>query len=165
MTTPYAAGPSLQDRFLAEVPCFGCGPGNLKGLRLKSYSADEGSVRAEFQPWPEHDNGLGFLNGGIIATVLDCHSAAAVVLAAVERGLAVTGTLPYVTAGIDVRYRRPSPLDEPASLVARVVSDSEDEVVVHAELWWQDKVRATARSTWKRWRPRPGLGARPSPTH
>lgn len=165
MTTPYAPGLSLQDRFLADVPCFGCGPANEKGLRLKSFPADDGSVRAEFQPWPEHDNGLGFLNGGIIATLLDCHSAAAVVLSAVERGLAPAGTLPYVTAGIDVRYRRPSPLHEPASLLARVVSADEDEVIVDAELWWQDKLRATARSSWKRWRPRPGVTARPSPTH
>lgn len=165
MTTPYGSGPSLQDRFLAEVPCFGCGPGNLKGLRLKSFPAEDGSVRADFQPWPEHDNGLGFLNGGIIATLLDCHSAAAVVLAAVERGIAPTGTLPYVTAGIDVRYRRPSPLHEPAALVARVVSGDEDEIIVDAELWWQDKVRAAAHSTWKRWRPRPVVDARQSPTH
>ncbi|HYI54313.1 MAG TPA: PaaI family thioesterase, partial [Microlunatus sp.] len=99
MTTSYGSGPSIQDRFFADAPCFGCGPGNARGLRLKSFEASDGAVRAEFQPWPEHDNGLGFLNGGIIATVLDCHSAAAVVLASVARGLAPDGTLQYVTAG------------------------------------------------------------------
>lgn len=155
MTTPYGSGLSIQDRFLAEVPCFGCGPNNLKGLRLKSFETGDGSVRAEFQPWPEHDNGLGYLNGGIIATLLDCHSAAVVVLASTARGLVPDGTLAYVTAGIDVSYRRPSPLVEPAELVARVVSADDDEIRVDAELWWQDKLRATARSSWKRWRPRP----------
>lgn len=154
MTTP-----SIQDRFFADAPCFGCGPGNAKGLQLKSFEADADTVRAAFQPWPEHDNGLGYLNGGIIATVLDCHSAAAVVLAAAERGLPLDGTLPYVTAGIDVRFRRPSPLQEPAELVARLRSVDDTEMTVEAELWWQDRVRATAHSTWKRWRPRPSAGA------
>lgn len=162
MTTPYeSAGPSVQDRFFADAPCFGCGPGNAKGLQLKSYPAGDGSVRAVFQPWPEHDNGLGYLNGGIIATVLDCHSAAAVMLAAEARGLVPDGSLPYVTAGIDVRYRRPSPLREPAELVARVAAVDDDAMTVSAELWWQDLVRATATSTWKRWRPRHPAAATP----
>ncbi len=65
------------------------------------------------------------------------------VLAAAERGLAPDGTLQYVTAGIDVRYRRPSPLHEPAELVARLVSADENEILVDAELWWQGKVRAS----------------------
>lgn len=162
MTTSYESGSSIQDRFFADVPCFGCGPGNAKGLRLKSFAAPDGTVQAAFQPWPEHDNGLGFLNGGIVATLLDCHSAAAVVLASVERGLTPDGSLQYVTAGIDVRYRRPSPLHDPAELVARLVSAEENEILVDAELWWLGTVRATAHSSWKRWRPR---RVTPDPTH
>lgn len=50
------------------MTCFGCGPANPRGLRLQSYLGD-GHVTATFTPWPEHDNGLGFLNGGIIATL------------------------------------------------------------------------------------------------
>ena len=69
---------SIQDRLYPDLPCFGCGPVNERGLRLKSYATGDGEVIAEFTPWPEHDNGTGFLNGGIIATVLDCHSAAVV---------------------------------------------------------------------------------------
>lgn len=154
MTTSFQSGPSIQDRFFAAAPCFGCGPGNPKGLRLKSFPIEDGSVRALFQPWPEHDNGLGYLNGGIIATVLDCHGAAAAMVAAEARGLAPDGTLPYVTAGIDVRYRRPASLHEPVELLAWGLSVEDEEITVEAELWWDDKVRATARSTWKRWRPR-----------
>jgi acyl-coenzyme A thioesterase PaaI-like protein len=169
MTTSYGTGPphredSIQDRFFANAPCWGCGPGNTKGLQLKSFEAADDTVRARFQPWPEHDNGLGFLNGGIIATLLDCHSAAAVVLGSAERGLSPDGTLQYVTAGIDVRYLRPSPLREPADLLARLISVDESRIVVDAELWWQDKVRATATSTWKRWRPRERTGT-PPPAH
>ena len=160
MVAPPVAPLSIQDRFLADVPCFGCGPTNAKGLQLKSFEGPDDTVRAVFQPWPEHDNGLGYLNGGIIATLLDCHSAAAVVLGAMQRGLTPDGTLQYVTAGIDVSYRRPSPLHEPAELVARLVSADDQEITVDAELWWQDKLRAAARSVWKRWRPRPSSGSR-----
>jgi acyl-CoA thioesterase FadM len=71
-------------------------------------------------------------------------------------GLATTGALPYVTAGLDLRYRRPAPLREPLELLARVVSGDEHEMQIEVELWWQDKVRASARAVWKRWRPRAG---------
>ncbi|HZC69140.1 MAG TPA: hypothetical protein VE442_00455 [Jatrophihabitans sp.] len=76
---------AIQDQLFPNMRCFGCGPSNPKGLRLKSYLAENGVV-ATFMPWPEHDNGVGFLNGGIITTVLDCHSAAAVTHEAFERG-------------------------------------------------------------------------------
>src|SRR5687768_4989369 len=85
---------SIQERLYPDLPCFGCGHGNAKGLRLRSYprdgdgtgDGDRGIVVATFTPWPEHDNGVGYLNGGVIATVLDCHSAAAVMREADRRG-------------------------------------------------------------------------------
>lgn len=147
---------SLQERFFPELLCFGCGPANERGLRLRSHAGPDGTVTAEFAPWPEHDNGLGYLNGGIISTLLDCHSAAAVMLESERRGLSPAGTLPYVTAGLDVRFRRPAPLHEPVSLVARVVGGDETSILVESELWFEDKVRSSATSTWKRWRPRAG---------
>lgn len=86
--------------------------------------------------------------------MLDCHSAAAVVLAAEVRGLTPGGPMPFVTAGIEVRYRRPAPLQDAVELLSRVVAIDDNDLTVEAELWWQDKIRATAASTWKRWRPR-----------
>lgn len=145
---------SIQETYLASMACFGCGPANPKGLQLKSYPSDEGT-RAVFQPWPEHDNGLGFLNGGIICTVLDCHSATPMFLEAVRMGLLSDWhALPYVTAGLDVRYLRPTPLDQPSHLRAWIVDGNESQMTIEAELWADDKVRATALATWKRWKPR-----------
>lgn len=148
--------PSLQDRYFPELPCFGCGPANTRGLRLRSHLADDGAVVATFRPWPEHDNGLGYLNGGIIATLLDCHSAAAVTHAAFEHGWpALPGApLPYVTAGLDVRYLRPAPLTEPVELVARVLSAGEPEITAEVALVFDGKERSRAEAVWKRWRPR-----------
>ncbi len=146
---------SIQERFFPDLTCFGCGPANAKGLRLRSYPKDDGVV-ATFLPWPEHDNGLGYLNGGIIGTVLDCHSAAAVVLEVDRRGWREPGDalLPFVTAGMDIRYRRPAPLHETSSLRAIVVEPGPDEMTVEVELAWDGKPRATATARWKRWRPR-----------
>ena len=64
-------GLSIQERLYPQLMCFGCGPANPKGLQLRSFPAD-GFVTASFTPWPQHDNGTGYLNGGIIATVQPC---------------------------------------------------------------------------------------------
>jgi acyl-coenzyme A thioesterase PaaI-like protein len=164
MTTSRGPGPddertglSIQERLYPDLTCFGCGPANPNGLRLRSYPGEDGDATARFVPWPEHDNGVGFLNGGIIATVLDCHSAAVVMAEADRRGwrAAVDAPLSYVTAGLDVRYRRPAPLREAVTLHGRVVTASEDEMTSQVELWWAGKPRAEATALWKRWRPRP----------
>jgi len=147
---------SIQERLYPSLPCFGCGHANPNGLRLRSYPGDDGVVTASFKPWPEHDNGLGFLNGGIICTVLDCHSAAAVMLEADRQGWKPLGdaALSYVTAGLDVHYLRPSPLHEAVELRASVREASEPQMTVDVQLIWDGKVRAEASALWKRWRPR-----------
>ena len=146
---------SLQERYFPDLPCFGCGPANPRGLQLRSYLDGE-EVAARFTPWPEHNNGLGFLNGGIIATVLDCHSAASVIHAAASAGW---GPLPgaalsHVTAGLDVRYLRPAPLHAEVTLRSKVVAAEEPEIV--AEVWLEHDGRrcAEAHAVWRRWRPR-----------
>ena len=149
------AGLSIQERLYPTLPCFGCGHGNAKGLRLRSYLSD-GVVTATFLPWPEHDNGLGYLNGGIISTLLDCHSAAAVMVEAEARGWPPLpgAALAYVTAGLDVRYLRPAPLTEPVDLRAVITQADEPEIRSTVELLYEGKVRATAVARWRRWRPR-----------
>ena len=147
--------PSIQERLFPELTCFGCGPANPKGLQLRSYPGAEG-VTASFTPWPEHDNGLGYLNGGIIATLLDCHGAAAVVEEADRRGWPPLpgAPFPYVTAGLDVRFLRPTPLSEELTLRAVVPEAGESSMTVDVELWWDGKPRAAAVTRWQRWRPR-----------
>lgn len=145
---------SLQDRYIPGTTCFGCGPANPKGLRLRSYLGDGDQTVAEFTPWSEHDNGLGYLNGGIICTVLDCHSATPMMVRAEELGLFEAGLLPYVTAGLDVRYLRPTPLGGPLHLWARVLDVADSAITVEALLMADGKDRAHAVSVWKPWRPR-----------
>lgn len=146
---------SIQELLYPNMTCFGCGPANSKGLRLRSFAVEDGVI-AVFLPGPEHDNGLGFLNGGIICTVLDCHSAAAVASVAEQRSWTSQAGTAYVTAGLEVAFRRPTPLDVHLDLRARVTMASQGEMHVEAELTWDGKVRADARSVWRASRARPG---------
>src|SRR5829696_1940227 len=148
-------GPSIQESLYPDLTCFGCGHANPHGFHLRSYREGELTV-GEFTPRPEHDNGFGFLNGGIISTVLDCHGAAVVMWEAAQRGweAAPGAPVPFITAGFEVRFLRPTPLGPAVHLVASPERLDESEIVVHSELVFDDKVRATMSATWKRFRPR-----------
>ena len=103
---------ALQDRMLPfGRTCFGCGGENEHGLRIKSFvEGDE--VVCDFDPEPWHIAAPGFINGGVVATLLDCHSAAAAVHAAYQAEGREVGSAPdlfYVTATLKVDYLRPTP--------------------------------------------------------
>jgi acyl-coenzyme A thioesterase PaaI-like protein len=147
-------GQSIQERLYPSLTCFGCGHANPRGLKLRSF-LDDGVVTARFTPWPEHDNGMGYLNGGIISTILDCHGGAAVIAEAHRREWFTAGLpLSYVTAGLDVRFLRPTPLRETLLLRAKLLEASESAMTVDLEAVWDGKTRAGATALWKRWRPR-----------
>ena len=126
-----------------------------KGLRLRSYPGD-GFVTATFEPWPEHDNGFGFLNGGIIATVLDCHSGAAVFDRAHLLGMEPPAGRSAAVRDGGPRRALPAtgPAGPGAGARAVVASADDDQVTVETELVWDGKPRAAATALWKRWRPR-----------
>ncbi|MCP3861335.1 MAG: PaaI family thioesterase, partial [Phycisphaeraceae bacterium] len=63
---------SLQDRYAPKNACFGCGPANGKGLRIKSFPRGD-EVVAEFRPETMHEAFENILCGGIIGTLIDCH--------------------------------------------------------------------------------------------
>lgn len=148
-------GLSIQESLYPELTCFGCGHANPKGFHLRSYRDGELTV-AEFTPLPEHDNGFGFLNGGIISTVLDCHGAAVVMWEAAQRDwhAAAGAPVPFITAGFEVRFLRPTPLGPTVRLTGIPASVDETEIVVTSELVVDDKTRATMTATWRRFRPR-----------
>ena len=146
---------SIQESLYPELTCFGCGHANPRGFHLRSYRVGDLTV-AEFTPLPEHDNGFGFVNGGIISTVLDCHGAAVVMSEAAERDwqAAPGAPVPFITAGFEVRFLRPTPLGPAVHLVASAASIDEKEIIVSASLEVDDTPRATMTATWRRFRPR-----------
>jgi acyl-coenzyme A thioesterase PaaI-like protein len=138
---------SLQDTYAPNNRCFGCGPANDKGLRIKSLVADDGkSVVAEWQPEEYHQAFGGVLNGGIIGALLDCHSnwTAAYTLMKQSRASAPPCT---VTADFHVRLKAPTPMAEPVHLVARAVEVGPDRCTVEAELSSGGKVTARCTGT------------------
>jgi acyl-coenzyme A thioesterase PaaI-like protein len=136
---------ALQDRFGPNTICFGCGPKNERGLRIKSIPRGD-VVVATWKPEPHHQAFPGMLNGGICGALLDCHSnwTAAWHLMQKHGASAPPCT---VTADFHVKLKRPTPVDVPLELVARVVESSADRAVVEAELSAGGKVTATCRGT------------------
>jgi len=138
-------GPSLQELYAPESACFGCGPANVKGLRIRSFvQGDE--VVCEWRPEPHHEAFPGMLAGGIAGTLLDCHSNWTAAWHLMQRR--GTGRPPVtVTADYAVKLMRPAPTGGPVRLRARVVESEEDRAVVEASLEAGGKVCATCRGT------------------
>jgi acyl-coenzyme A thioesterase PaaI-like protein len=136
---------ALQDQYAPHNMCFGCGPANAQGLRIKSYVEGD-AVVAEWTPAAHHQAFAGVLNGGIIGALLDCHSnwTAAHHLMQ-KRGLSTPPCT--VTAEFAVKLKRPTPMNSPVTLRAIVVSATEDTVVVDATLTAGGKVTGTCRGT------------------
>lgn len=137
--------PSLQQQFAPDSRCFGCGPANTAGLRIGSRENGAGLV-ADWTPERHHEAFEGVLSGGIIGTLLDCHSnwtAAMHLMRA--RGEARPPVC--VTADYAVRLLHPTPTDGPVTIRARVVEAGEDRATVEAELTAGDQTTATCRGT------------------
>ncbi len=136
---------SLQEKYAPQNSCFGCGPVNERGLRIRSFARGE-EVVCEWKPEPYHEAFPGMLNGGIIGTLLDCHSN----WAATWHLMQCTGaSVPpcTVTADYSIKLLRPTPIDAPLQLVARVVESTETRAIVEAELIAHGKICATCRGT------------------
>jgi len=134
---------SLQDRYAPNNKCFGCGPANAKGLRIKSRVEGD-VVVADWTPEPHHEAFPGMLNGGIVGALLDCHSnwTAAWHLMNTQKLDVPPST---VTSEFHVKLKRPTPSMGPVRLRARVVETQGDRVVVEAELEADGKVTSTCR--------------------
>jgi acyl-coenzyme A thioesterase PaaI-like protein len=137
--------PSLQERFAPRNACFGCGPANDKGLRIRSFARGD-EVVAEWCAEKHHEAFDGMLSGGITGTLLDCHSNWAAAYHLMRR--AGTDAPPCtVTSEFSVKLLRPTPTDGPIQVSARVVEASDDRAVVEATLTAGRKLRATCRGT------------------
>ena len=136
---------SLQDRYAPSNLCFGCGPANERGLRIKSFvSGDE--VVGQWRPQPHHQAFDGVLNGGICGALLDCHSNWTAAYHLMKKS-GMEAPPCTVTADFHVTLRRPTPMDALLQLRARVVESLEDRAVVEAALEAGGRVTATCRGT------------------
>lgn len=132
---------SLQERYAPRGACFGCGPANPDGLRIRSFvQGDE--VVCTWQPKTMHEAFPGMLNGGIVGALLDCHCnwTAAIWLMQQQGAQSPPCT---VTAEYAIKLRRPTPTKGPVLLRARVVEGQADRARVQGTLEAEGKVCAT----------------------
>ncbi len=122
---------SIQETYPDELcHCYGCGRWNEHGHQLKSYWDGKEAV-ARFTPQPHHIAIPGFVYGGLIASLIDCH-AMATAAAAVSQGASVSQR--FVTGLLKVDYRRPTPLGVELELRARPREIHEKKVLVDVRL-------------------------------
>ena len=138
-------GPSVQERFAPHNACFGCGPSNPKGLRIRSFEEGDHLV-ARWRPEEHHQAFPGVLNGGIVGALLDCHSnwAATVALMHAQKLESPPCT---VTSDFAVTLKRPTPMGPELTLWAKAVDIQGDRATVEATITAEGKVTATCRGT------------------
>lgn len=150
---------NLQDRYGPHTRCFGCGPANEKGLRIKSR-VDGDEVVLDWTPERHHEAFDGVLNGGIVGSLFDCHCNWTAMWYLMQRSGDTTPPC-TVTAEFHVKLRRPTPTSGAVHVRARVVEATETRATVEAEMSAQGKQTATCRGVfvavqeghpgWHRW--------------
>lgn len=136
---------SLQETYAPNNRCYGCGPANEKGLQIRSFEQGDALI-CDWTPQPHHLAFEGAVNGGILGSILDCHSnwTAAYHLMKKHGASELPST---VTADFHVTLKRPTPLDATLHLRARVVESTDDRAVVEATVEANGKITATCRGT------------------
>lgn len=128
---------AVQDFYEDDLAwCYGCGRLNPDGYHLKTaWEGDETVTR--FTPRPYHMAIPGYVNGGVLASLIDCHgtgSAAAAAYRAEGREVGEGPAPRYVTASLRVDYLKPTPLGVVLEVRGRIKEIKDRKVVVEAEL-------------------------------
>lgn len=122
--------------------CYGCGRLNEKGLHIKSYWDGEQSV-AHFVPRPEHMAIPGYVYGGLLASLIDCHgtgTAAAAVARAENRSIDSDPPIRFVTGQLNVTYLHPTPLGPELELRGTIKEIKPRKVIVNIDLLAEGEV-------------------------
>ncbi|WP_126443818.1 PaaI family thioesterase [Sulfuricystis multivorans] len=138
---------AFQDAYPDDLAhCYGCGKNNPHGHQLKSHWAEEGrETVAHFTPQPYHTAIPGFVYGGLIASLIDCHgtgTASAVAYRAAGREPGSLPALRFVTASLKVDFLAPTPLGVELKLRGVPVEVKEKKIVVDIEVFANGKLTA-----------------------
>ncbi len=136
---------SLQDRYAPNSVCFGCGPANTAGLHIKSHVEGE-KVVSDWVPDGRYLAFEGYLNGGIIGVLFDCHSNwSAAYFLMKSRNLPLPPAT--VTARYSVLLHRPTPIDRVLHLESTPTRHWRNRVSVRTVLQADGVPTATFRGT------------------
>lgn len=125
--------------------CYGCGRLNEHGLQIKSRWDGEQAL-CSFQPRPEHTAIPGFVYGGLIASLIDCHGTGTAAAAAYQAEGRSPGSQPplrFLTGSLSVKYLKPTPLGPPLELCGQVREIKGRKVVVEISVSVQGEITAT----------------------
>ena len=129
---------SFQDYYPEQTAhCYGCGRLNEHGLQIKSYWQGDEAV-CVFKPKPYHTAIPGYVYGGLIASLIDCHStgtAAAAMYKAEGREMGSEPAFRFVTGSLHVDFLRPTPLDDSLEVRATVKEIKGRKVIVSCTLY------------------------------
>ncbi len=146
---------SLQDTYAPTSICFGCGPSNQKGLRIKSFVTQDETghdvIVAEFLAESHHEAFPGMVNGGIMGALLDCHSNWTAAYSLMKQA-GIDAPPCTVTADFHVKLRAPTPSQQKIKLKARAVEVKSDRARIEAEAFTvnadgTEKLTATCTGT------------------
>lgn len=137
---------AFQDYYPEELShCYGCGSNNADGHQLKSYWLDEkqGETIARFTPKAYHTAIPGFVYGGLIASLIDCHGTGSAAAAAYQAQGRVIGSAPalrFVTGALNVNFLAPTPMGVELILRGKITEVKERKVIVEVTLSADDVV-------------------------
>jgi len=127
---------AIQDR-IPHNHCYGCGPENPDGMQIKSYWDGTESI-CTYMPRPEQCAGpTGYLYGGTIASLIDCHSVCTSIANYYQLdgfGIGEGPEIWCVTGGLEVRYLKPTPIDHPVELRATISECATKKTVLECTL-------------------------------
>jgi len=133
---------AFQDYYSDDVShCYGCGRLNEHGLQIQSYWEGEESV-CRFRARPYHTAIPGYVYGGLIASLIDCHSTGTAAAAAYREAGRPMGSDPqlrYVTASLQVDYIRPTPIEKTLLVRAKVTEIKGRKIIVTSSLFAGDE--------------------------
>ncbi|MDP1830672.1 MAG: PaaI family thioesterase [Geothrix sp.] len=138
-------GPAFQDHYPENVAhCYGCGRLNERGLQIRTHWEGEESV-TRFHPRSEHIAIPGYVYGGLLASLVDCHGTGTAAAAMYRQEGRPMDTLPafrFVTASLHVDYLRPTPMDVELEIRGRVKEIKGKRVVVEATVSARGQITA-----------------------
>ena len=139
-----SAPPAIQDTYPNDVAhCYGCGRLNEHGYQITTRPHNEGTL-TEFVPESFHTAIPGYIYGGLIASLIDCHSTGSAAVFAMQEAGVEIGSEPsprFLTAHLEVDYLAPTPLDR-VTLIGKSVAVKDRKVVVVTEFIVDGEVTA-----------------------
>lgn len=148
MMGPMANNIAVQDTYPDDFAhCFGCGRYNENGHQVKTYAADDTTLTRHI-PAPYYTGAGDFAYGGIIASLIDCHSAGSAAIFWLQQHSHAIGDVAaprFVTARLEVDYVAPTPLGM-VELVGRPEEMGERKIIVATDFLADAKVTARGRA-------------------